>query len=282
MAGFAEEVAQSKSAKPAAEVALPTGSNIEGTEAFNEGLETPESAEIVAAKATPVADAAAVVDTETPKAKIRIGTKEFETPEAAYAYAQELEIARAEDKGFIEGVKQATKKDEPEIVVKTPEEELEELFFTDPKAAFKKFNEMIKSQLEGDLTKKDELRAQAEAMAQVRNATWENFYQSNADLVDYQELISGKNHEGGPLLQQWWSEVDKLPLPQAMQIIADKARNALKIQKSKAGTVEELPNKKVTTVTPNGSLEGKVTVSEENNSDEPLDFISQVRKHGKR
>lgn len=281
MPGFASEVAASRGAQAEATPELPSGnSGVEGTESFNEGL-APKGTEVVAAAVEPVVVATKVDDSAPTKAKIRIGTREFATSEDALVYAQELEIARAQDQGFIEGVK-ASQKNEPEVPQKSEEEELEELFFQDPKAAFAKLRASVKKELETGLDTKVEQQQVAAAQAEARETVWEKFYQDNTDLADYQELISGEKHLGGPLLQKWWSEVSTKPLDEAMSLIADKARTALKIQKNKSATTEVLANKSATTVTPAGSTSGKVTGSAENNNDEPIDFISQVRKHGKR
>lgn len=260
--GFADEVKQTQETKAftadkGAEEAAPE-------EIFNQGLPSGNDPVNEEVRNVPVEPA--------PAAKIRIGTKEFATPDDAYKYAQELEIARAQDQGFIEGIKSA--KPEAEVPAeKSIDEQVEEIIFEDPKKAIKLLRESIKKELEQSTdTKITAKEKQIEAQATLRQE-WNNFYDSNKDLVGQQDYVNY-------ILQTNYAELGPLPTAKAFPILAAKVRTGLKAYRDGSGNETELPAGPARVASGSGTSPVKVAVDapEENK----LDFITQIKKHGRR
>ena len=117
---FADEVKASRSPEPvelptqavAAPEAAPEVAPPQHGEVFNEGLpQAPKEAPAEPKKEAPP---------EAPKqaSPIKIGKQEFQTLEQAIEYAKELERAAAEDKAYIEGMKDAQKQQSPARLLK--------------------------------------------------------------------------------------------------------------------------------------------------------------------
>lgn len=273
MSGFAEEVKQSQSTRSEAPPPeLPAGNPEPGAaEAalFNSQAGEAPKSEAPGAQASPSAEvASAEPAVETPK--IKIGLKSFNSVDEAVAYAQELELAKAQDEAFRQGVEAG--KPKPEAVVeKSIDERIEEKLFENPKQAIKELRESIVAEVKAayQQDKEQEIRAVAAKAAQEK--TWTEFYASNNDLAGYEELVQGH------FLQKYWGEVGHIPLNEGLARLADKVRADLKISKEKSLPGRELPSGGAVMASGSG-----VTPAAAPAEDKPIDFMSQMAKLRKR
>lgn len=260
---FTEEFKQAKETKTFNESEAPAEAAAP-EEIFNQGL--PEGA----APVVPSEPAKPAV--ETPK--IRIGTKEFTTPEEAYAYAQELEIARAQDQGFIEGVKASKPQVEtPVEIMKSLEERVEEIIFERPKDAvallIQEITANLTKQYQTDLTDRERQQAGALRLKQE----WQNFYEQNKDLAgqeDYVNYILTKNQ----------AEIGPMPVDKAFPALAEKVRESLRSVRASGGKVTELPAGPAAVAS--GGKGSKAPVATAPEPEEIIDFLAQLKKHSRR
>lgn len=280
--GFADEVKQ-VIAKPSRAPA------VEKTESTEKQPQGPEDAPLLATGTRPVDPATPIVkiveveakpkpETETPEvarpevSKIKIAGKEFSSVEEAIAYAEQLELAQREDKAFQEGYQKAKEGDQPPAPQKSLDDEVEELFFENPKEAIKKLREGIQQEIWSAYQNMTQQQSQAVRLEAERNQMWEQFYQANSDLAESREYVDF-------VMKKNWDALKDKKLEQSLTELADMARKGLKISKEAALPKTELPNKPV--IMPGASGDA-TTQQTEVTAAQPLDFIQQLNKLRKR
>jgi len=259
--GFAEEFAQSKVAPT--ETPKETPATVTPEEHFNQGMPEPKHGDV-----HPEIAAAAVIkpeDAVTPppkEGKIRIGSEVFDSQEEALAYAQELQVTVATKDAFEMGKQSATPKTTTEE--KDAFDEIEAELFEKPKEALKKLYNLAKTDARSEIRQED-------AQLNARKEMWADFYATNQDLVENQELV-------GYVLDKNLGEIGKLPTEKALKILADKTRSLLVSKKVTALPSRELPSAK--TVTTSATGVATATVAEKKAT--PMDFISQLMNDRRR
>lgn len=263
--GFAEEIQSARSTAKADTPQASAEAAPTDVEIMNTGLPTGSDPVDPAAKVEPVMNA--------PQAKIKIGNQEFQSMDEAVEYAQTLELARAQDAAYIEGMKAATP---PVTAAEAKQKELEELveekFFEDPKTALKMFKEGITKQIFDDYQKIITQQEQAKTQQQNLTTLWNNFYQSNADLSESKDVVEF-------LRQKHWNEIKDLPQDKALGMLAETARKQLKITKEATLPRKELPDGPAITAGASGDATITTSAPEVEKS---LDFIAQLNKIRKR
>ena len=255
---MAEEVKQMKSAEVAAP---PTEIARTNAEFFGQGL--PKA---VKAEAPVEVAATAEAPEKQGKTKITIGDKHFETQEEAFAYAQELALSKVADEAYREGV-QSTRVQDLGPEVDPAQEFLKKIgdkLFEDPAAALAEYGEFIKQSTQKDSEAKT-------ARVQSEQAMWDGFFKTNPDVAEFPDWFK----------QYTVTQLDKygnLQADKALQEISKNFRGMLKIREDALKPKTELAETS-TTVVP---ASGNPAPSGEKSLAEALDFISAVRKHGKR
>lgn len=273
--GFADEVKQVGKSE-----SVPEPQGAEGGEAdsstsstsgettdFNNSLpvgEAPVTPEGEQAKAQQKAQADAQV--ERPAAKIKIGTKEFESASEALAYAEELEIARIQEEGFKEGYEAGKPKPEEKSEArKALEEEVEEMLWENPKEALKKLREGIQNEIRTEHRQWVEQQAKAQEQAQRVKALWDSFYTENNDLAESRDVVDY-------LLEKNKAELGKMEKNKALEKLAELARKQLRITKQAAAPAIVLDSKAAVVAGVSESTPTKLAPTEEEN----LDFVKQL------
>ena len=250
--GLADEVKQAKQNTPAPEAEAQPTQDI--TEMMNSGMPGNEPAE----KPAPEVKAS-----EEPKeSKIKIGDQEFDSPEKAIEYAQDLERAKLADDAYKKGftdAQPAEKSDEPSF-----EQKVSEMFFENPEEAIKLIREKTKEEAKQDITVEQQRKAQ-------EKQTWDNFYKENSDLANHRDLVEYT-------LQKNWNEVAYVDLQKGLKALASKARETLKGWQESSKPEIELPTGRAQMVGVTGDQPPAPAAPVEKN----VDFVSQVNKLRKR
>lgn len=183
--GMLAEVAKNRAearanAKQGKEEALPQGAAPIEVEDDDVAVTEPASAE----------GTEEVVTEVEPETLIKIGGREFTSQKEAFAYAEELERENESTKAYNQGVKEAlaaTAKPVEEVPV---EDNFEEKFYSDPKAAIKEAEERA--------TLKAVAIVQAEAK---KEGYWKTFLDENPDL---------ERSDAEEMLKRQWNVIGKM------------------------------------------------------------------------
>jgi hypothetical protein len=204
------------------------------------------------------------------KAKIRIGTKEFDTEKEALDYASELEVIRLQEESYKEGVKAATPKP-PEPVPESKIKALKDKIFENPEEFLADLEKIIDEQAEKKVKSYDEVKTQAQVQKENTDKFWDGFYKKNGDLGDFSDEVNR-------ILQKEWATLQFLKADDASEQLASLTRSYLDSIKEKRLPSQALPSKQVTTA--GGTIPTTATPIQA--TKETNDFISQVKKHGRR
>jgi len=216
--------------------------------------ESPEEGEAAAAEAAPAAE----------PAKFRIGGKDFQTQEEAWAYAEQLEQEKIAADAFRQGVEAASRQ-APGNQPAAPAEpeaprEIDPEYYTDPAGYFAKREAEIISKAKAAVDRDLQLR-------DSHKRTWEKFYQDYPDLSEAREFVEFT-------MQKNWDTLQHIELNQALKQLAEKTRKALEpVIKAKMPKVE-LPKVKQATA-PSGAQ----GVTTEKAKPQALSFTQQLRQN---
>lgn len=196
-------------------------------------------AEAVPAKAAVEATKVDPTPVEPPKKTIKIGTKEFTDPQAAIEYAKELAQETAENKAYIEGVKDASKKvDEPTEPQESAYEKFSKEVFVDPVKAAKDFSDNIKKEIFDTYNASIAAQTEQTRVTQERAAVWDTFYKTNPDLSSpvMKKIVADITN---PVNAEKWSQVKDLTREEGLKKVAEMARaEAAEIRKALLPTQE--------------------------------------------
>lgn len=201
--------------------------------------------------------------------EIKIGERVFKNTDEAFAYAQselerknrELDLAEAYRAGIADaGAVPVPAAPAAEAPADTG---WEERFYANPKETLKQYAEEIRE------STKRELRGELSQQTQEQKL-WSEFYTKHPDLSDFDD-------DAKATLDKHQDEIRVLARTKgqeaAMAFLAQKTRAKFQqyIERSKPRT--DLPNTKSA-----GAPAGQTNVTPEKKTEEPLDFIAQVRK----
>ena len=263
--GFADEIKAARHAEPAG---TPPADKVtqDAPEGMNTGLPPgSDPLEVQPEQVAPEAQPAPKAE-----AKIKIGTQEFNSMEDAVEYAKQLDLARAQDQAYIEGMKAAKPQEvaPAQAKQKALEEEVEEMFFEDPKAAIKKLSDGIKKQIFDAYNQSiQETETAKQREAQVKGI-WDGFYGANTDLSESKDIVEF-------LRVKNWDKIKDIPQDKALNFLADEARKQLKISKQATLPRTELPGgpARVAGVSGESTQSSSAPVEAKE-----LDFIQQLNK----
>lgn len=240
-----------------------------------------EKAAQPAVEATP-AKAAEQPAPEAPKKVIKIGQKEFTDPQEAIDYAKELAQQSAEDKAYIEGVKDASAKAEPEETA--PEETAYEKFskdiFVDPVKAAQEFEAAIEQKIVDRYNAAVREQTAQQAAVKARADAWDNFYKANPDLSSPSLRQIAESYTDVRNTEKWNIVKDLTPA-EGFKKIAELARAEVAALKKALLPTEELASGPVMTT---GASGDQVSATTQKNSEKPVDFIAalnSIRARGK-
>lgn len=202
------------------------------------------------------------------EAKIKIGTREFDNQEDAFAYAAELEQEKIAADAFRQGVEVASAREKGNgnsAPVTEPDEleNFESEFYADPKKYLKDYGQKV--------TEKTIARIDAQKATQEKNtATWAKFKTDYPDLAGPDEFADVQTYILRP---DNWENLKHMDTDKAFKIAAEAVRGKYdRILKNKAPGLELTKAK-----TPSSPGNGiSVTVKEK---EEPgLNFVAQTRQ----
>jgi hypothetical protein len=202
------------------------------------------------------------------EAKIKIGTREFDNQEDAWAYAQELEQEKIANDAFRHGIETASRAQkgnnpgEPQ-----PEEDedpnFETEFYTDPKGTLKKYAQRITEQVTR------QVRQEAETK-QKNEQTWTKFKSTYPDLAGPDEFADVQSFIFSP---QNWNNLKHLDTEKALKIAADAVREKYsRILKSR------MPGKELKTVKTPASPGNGINVTPQKREEPALNFVTQAKQ----
>ncbi len=205
-------------------------------------------------------EAAAEEPVEDVEELIRIGDREFKTQSEAIRYAEKLEADKLAAEAYNQGMRDtlAAHTTVPDAAV---EDNFEEKFYSNPKAALKEAEERA-TQNAVNLVRAE----------QNKETMWNKFLTKNPDV----------NREDAELiLQRNWETIGKMTdYEKAMEVLASKTRSYYQEIIDRAKPRKELPNKGGQAVSSGASSKGGVTPKEEKK--ESLDFISEMKRMRRR
>jgi len=234
---------------------------------FDEGGQTVEVHE----EPDPVAEAAREATPEDGGAeevaaapKIRIGDQEFSSQEDALAYAQRLQ---SESDAYQRGVQEALQYQRgpgagvtPEPVVPQSEENVEELY-TNPQEFLKKYATKIKTEIIGEHTQRESLKAQSDQI-------WREFTDRHPALADFrsevEDFVAKNTTDVRSLIQAKGR-------PASYDFIATKLKSRFESYASALKPKRELPNggggasptAKAASVTPKPSTQKQLSMADQ-------------------
>ena len=276
--GFAEEAKRVQSGDAPVPPAPPVGAaEVKGEPTMGFPKDGQSIQEFEAAKATQVPPAEKS-EAQTPnekevqapekqgKTNFIIGDKEFETQEAALKYAQELALSKVADDAYREGV-EAGKPPAEGLGIDPVQEFMKKIgdkLFDDPASALAEFAEHIKQSTQNGISV-EQVRVEEE------KSMWNGYFEANPDVAEFQD---------------WFKQYTLTQLPKygkmqggkALQEIGKGFRSMLKIRTDALKPKTEL-GEVSTAVVP---ASGNPTPPVEKSLGETLDFVSAVRKHGRR
>lgn len=200
--------------------------------------------------------------------KIKIGTREFENAEDAWAYAQELEQEKVAADAFRHGVEVASKTapGNTESVKQAEPEEDEHFdteFYADPKGFLKKYGQKITEQVTRQIKQ--------EADTQNKNEqTWTKFKSTYPDLSGPDEFSDVQTYIFRP---ENWENLKHLETDKALKIAADAVREKYsRILKNK------LPGQELKTVKTPTSPGNGINVTPKKTDEPALNFVAQAKQ----
>lgn len=210
---------------------------------------------------------------EPKKVPIKIKGKTFETVEEAMAFAEaefnEAEKKEAYAKGLTDSLKTPEQKKPAE---KKKILKIAEKLFEDPDAAFEELdtyiNEAIEQRAEAREVKKTEAQLKAEAQAKAVD----EFYKTNADLVDWQDEVN-------MVVDRNAAYFKTLPVDKLASEAARLSREYVTSVKEKALPRTTLNSKPA--ITPNGGNKSN-TATNKPATENKVSFAQQVRSTNKR
>lgn len=214
------------------------------------------------------ADAGSGGEPARKEAKIKIGTREFDNQEEAFAYAQELELKSVADDAFRQGIEVATKgsKGNTEAAPPPPEDDLEGFeteYFEDPKGFLKKYGEKIAEKVTRQLHQQNETRSKNEQ-------TWSKFKATYPDLAGSDEFSDVQTYIFKP---ENWANLKHMDTDKALKIAAEAVREKYsRIIKNKLPGVD-LKQSKTPTSPGNG-----INVTPAKTEEKALNFVQQTRQ----
>jgi hypothetical protein len=166
--------------------------------------------------------------------KIRIGDQEFASQEAALDYAQRLQ---AETDAYQRGVNEAMQFQRPQGTGVTPQEappiveNVEELY-TNPQEFLKKYATKIKTELTGELSQRESMKAQSDQI-------WREFTDRHPSLADFrtevENFVAAENGQVRAMIQAKGR-------PASYDFIATKLKSRFEAYASALKPKRELPN----------------------------------------
>lgn len=204
---------------------------------------------------------------EAKKTRIRIGTKEFDSHDAALEYAQALELQSAENEGYIKAVNELKPK-EPPTPVRTDVDDISDILFEDPKQALTKIEQLIEKRV----NEKADAVIQEQAKKAELNAHWTNFWQANPELQERSDFV-------GYVFQKHYEELGPLPADKAFQRLGEIARREARIEREATRAETPMPpGPAIVAPTSNTATPAPAQIISEG----PVDFVSQVNNIRKR
>lgn len=268
--GFAEEVSQAKTTNTFVATEVKAAAKLDpavvqdttpGTHALDSVVTAPEPATVPSVVATPIVPPEPAQAVE--KAKIRIGTQEFDSAEAAIQYAQDLELAVLQQEAYRQGAEDLRTK-AAAVPERTIEDEIEQELFENPKKALLTYKQHI---LEAA---KAAIKAEAQQETS-RRETWQSFYETNNDLADAKEIVD-------MVWEKNQKELGPMTVAAGLKKLADKSRALLSSYKTTVLPTRDLPG----SVAQATSASGAPSTAPAKKAETLVDFISQVNKHRKR
>jgi hypothetical protein len=205
---------------------------------------------------------------ETPKEKIRIGTREFANTEEAWAYAHELEQEKIAADAFRHGVEAASAASQGNPApTPAPEEDFDKEFYTDPKSYLRK----LRNEVETKVT--TQIRTES-AVAAGLEKLWGEFYNDYPDLAPAKEVVQLVLDQN-PDLKSFPMNSPKVK--EAMKIVAHKAR-----EKRNAWVADLLPGRELPRTKNIASPGGTQVVTTQPRVEPALNFTQQMRTLNKK
>jgi hypothetical protein len=194
-----------------------------------------------------------------PAKKIKIGSREFDDTDQAWAYAQELEQEKIAADAFRHGVETASYTQQGNLPqAPAAPEELDPEFYTNPQEFLRKRDAKLLAQAEE--------RVNAGISMKERNAqTWSSFYKDYPDLANAGRLVQMALNEN-------FDRLKHVQLPIALKEIAEKAR-----QMKKEIIESELPGKTMPTVKAGASAGKGSGVTPKAAPEQALSFTQQMK-----
>ena len=199
-----------------------------------------------------------------PAAKIKIGTREFDTQGEAWAYAEELERKQDTADAFRQGVElasQTQKGNLPEApAAPEPPKEIDPEYYTNPEAYFAKRESAMIARAEAKVNEGIQRR-------QSHESTWNSFYSEYPDLGHVRELVD-------LTLQQNWNALQHIETKAALKMLADRTRAKLKPYAESVTPKVTLPR-----VTTTASPGGAAGVTPKTAPKQVLNFAQQLKQN---
>lgn len=281
---FAEEFKKMRSGSSGAPKAEEADSGVEASDssddsdsAYGDAMKTfgaaaKESSEEETSEGTPVAP-----KKEEPRpedkgksVKIRIGGKEFDNEADALKYANDLELIRIQDeaaRNALEAAKPKEVKVEPKKI-----KLIADKLFENPEEALEMLENLIEEKAEAKISAKDKAKEDAQKQKEEAQNLWDKFYSDNQDLSQF-------NEEVNRVLEKEWSKLQHMNRDEGMAELARLTRGYIDSLKEKVLPKQVLPSKQIVSV---GSSNPSATATKTTATKEKDDFISQIKKHGKR
>lgn len=252
---FVEQAKEARSKKTLGQEATITHT---GTEVFNLPVGEPSAVKDTEALK---GEEVETEETEQTPSKIKIQGKEFNSVEDALEYARAL-VAKEQAREELKTEQSDEKEDKREPLQKFFDEVSDE-FWTDPSAALAK---IYKLSVE---TAKTQI-VQEQSQKQEETSVWNNFYESNPELSEFQDVVKY-------VMQKDWMELKDMKTEEGMKEIAVRTRKLLKLKKQAERTETELPRTSTQTLSSSsGSTQAPPAEKK------LADFVSQLKKWNKR
>lgn len=214
---------------------------------------------------------------EPPKKTIKIGTKEFTDPQEAIEYAKELAQETAENKAYIEGVKDASKKpDEPTTPEETAYEKFSKDVFIDPVKAAKEFSDNIKQEIFDTYNASIEKQTAENDLKRQRAEAWDNFYKTNPDLSSEvtRKIVASITNPANP---EKWNQVKDLSRDEGLKKVAELARQEIAELKKALLPTQEMFSGNTSTTGVSGDQTPTTTQEKEYKSVAFTDALNNMR-----
>lgn len=199
---------------------------------------------------------------EQPGEKYRLGGREFQTQEEAWAYAEELEQEKVANDAFRQGIEAAQRlaPSNPAPTQVTPEapKEIDPLYYSDPLA----YHAKLKAEIVSETKKTIKQEQQAEG---TKKQIWDKFYSDYPDLAPVHEMVALTFNES-------FRSLEHVEVTQAMKQIAEKTRAKLKPYLDARLPKVALP-KVTNAVSPGGSAQ----VTQPKTAPKTLNFAQQMK-----